>query len=261
DLLEDLGDRTLRDVDGSQQIILYQKACEIVPRLQRLSANAEDIPAFGRIYDRALVRTKAWKWLHWTIPGLLQRPATEQESNSLQQVFESIAGLLDAAPRRFAHRDFKAENLHLVSEAAATAKSPDTTEQIVMIDLQGGFMAPPEYDLVCLLYDLQVELDESFMADCFAKTRMNLPDRCDADLAALRSDALATLRLCKDIAHLVYASRVRKDSRRWHEIPRGLTLLDQTTRRLRSVFPEIQGLQSILPTLTLAFDSLKSPQE
>ena len=80
------------------------------------------------------------------------------------------------------------------------------------------------------------------------------------DLAAVRFNALATLRLCKDLSHLVYAASVRNDWRRWHEIPRGLALLSQTTRRLQPNFPEIQILHSILPALADAFESSKNPK-
>ncbi|MEO1993643.1 MAG: hypothetical protein ABGZ17_00025, partial [Planctomycetaceae bacterium] len=82
-----------------------------------------------------------WKWLHWTIPGLLGRPASDEESTSLHQVFDTLASLLDAAPHRLAHRDFKAENLHLVCEPAPNAPaSAAPTEQIVMIGVKGAFL-------------------------------------------------------------------------------------------------------------------------
>ncbi len=262
DLLEDVGGRTLMDVNGQEKIDLYREACSIVPRLQRLSSGADEIPAFGRIYDRALIESKAWKWLHWTIPGLLGRPASQAEEASLHLVSEGIASLLDDAPRRLAHRDFKAENLHLVREGDPGARGPDKPSgRIVMIDVQGAFMAPPEYDLVCLLYDLQVDLDEAFAMDCFRSTLPELPDRSDPERAALRFDALATLRLCKDVSHLVHAGRTRKDMRRWHEIPRGLALLDRTTGRLARTFPEIEALNSVIPALTLAARSSDSRRQ
>jgi len=262
DLLEDVGGRTLKDVDEPQRTALYREACSIVPRLQRLSSTTDEIPAFTRVFDHALIETKAWKWLHWTIPGLLGRPASDEESTSLHLVFDTLASLLDAAPRRLAHRDFKAENLHLVCEPAPNASaSAAPTDQIVMIDVQGAFMAPPEYDLVCLLYDLQVDLDEDFAMDCFHETLPDLPDPVDAEAAALRFDAIATVRLCKDISHLVHAGRVRKDTRRWHEIPRGLALLDRVTGRLTRTIPEIQTLNSVIHALTLATGSSDSSRQ
>ncbi len=251
DLLEDVGDRTLADARESARSDLYRQACDLVPSLQRLSARAQDIPAFGRIFDRALVETKAWKWLYWAIPGLLEREPEPREIHAVQSAFSRISDLLDDAPRRLAHRDFKAENLHLVGEA----------QRLVMIDVQGAFMAPPEYDLVCLLYDLQVDLDEDFVQESFLKTLPSLPDAPDLQTARLRFDALATVRLCKDISHLAYAARVRNDARRWHEIPRGLTLLDRATGRLGHTFPEIRELTSVIQTLTAAVGSSDSSSQ
>ncbi len=117
DLLEDVGDRTLADASESMRNDLYREACELVPRLQRLSARPESVPAFGRIFDRALIETKAWKWLHWTIPGLLGRQPSPEETIEVEAAFSRISALLDDAPRRLAHREFKAENLHLVAGA------------------------------------------------------------------------------------------------------------------------------------------------
>jgi len=260
DLLEDVGGRTLMHVDEPERSQRYSEACQLVPRLQKLSASAERIPAFGRIFDRRLIDTKAWKWLHWTIPGLLHRPATQEESRSFLELVEGFSALLDAAPRRLAHRDFKAENLHLVPKKANAAKNATGKEEweIVMIDVQGAFMAPPEYDLVCLLYDLQVDLDEKFAMECFRSSLADLPDSPDPELAAMRFDAIATLRLCKDISHLVHARRSRNDARRWHEIPRGLALLELSMGRLSRAFPETRALNSVIHALTLAASSSDS---
>lgn len=241
DLLEDVGDQTLGHVSGARRADLYAQACEIVTRLQRLEADASAIPAFGRVLDRSLLDTKAWKWLHWTIPLLLERPATQNEVEQTQRLFARIAELVESAPKRLSHRDYKAENLHL---------APAPRDALVMIDVQGAFLAPPEYDLVCLLYDLQTRLDENFVQDLFEATCSALPDRPVPATARLRFDALAVARLCKDVSHVVHAGRVRGDARRWHEIPRGLELLGRAAGRLESSFPEIETLNSVIQVLT-----------
>jgi hypothetical protein len=258
DLLEDVGDRTLADADESARNELYREACELIPRLQRLSAAPEEVAAFGRIFDRALIETKAWKWLHWTIPGLLEREPRPEETIEIEAAFSRISDLLDDAPRRLSHRDFKAENLHLVGGIKA---GKSQAERLVMIDVQGAFMAPPEYDLVCLLYDLQVDLDEDFVQKSFRAMLPMLPDRPDLPTAELRFDAIATIRLCKDISHLVHAARVRNDVRRWHEIPRGLSLLVRATGRLGHTFPEIRALISVIQALTAAVGSSDSSSQ
>ena len=239
DLLEDVGDQTLGDTRGSLRAELYRQACELVPRLQRLDADPDEIPAFARRFDRRLVQTKAWKWLHWTIPLLLDRPARPEEQADISRLFDRIADLALAAPLRLSHRDYKAENLHL-----------RPANELVMIDIQGAFLAPPEYDLVCLLRDLQQDLAEDFALECLERVRRELPDAPSAEQARLRFDALAVVRLCKDLSHVVHAGRIRGDTRRWHEIPRGLELLAQSAARLESTFSEISTLTSVIQVLT-----------
>ncbi len=263
DLLEDVGNRTLAMTAGAERLASYREACRLIPRLQRLRAPADRIPAFGRIFDRALVETKAWKWLHWTIPGLLGRDPHPDEARAVVSLFGKIATLLDRAPRRLAHRDFKAENLHLrTAPADADAGGARSTKTgLVMIDFQGAFLAPPEYDLACLLYDLQVDLDETLVKTCLDATRPALPDAPDPESFALRLDAIATLRLCKDLSHVVHAARALHDHRRFHEVPRGLALLKKTVGRLEHTFPETRTLTSVIHTLTAAAHSSDSPSQ
>jgi aminoglycoside/choline kinase family phosphotransferase len=245
DLLEDVGDRTLLDAEEPDRPRLYREACRLIPRLQSLDATPDAIPAYGRVYDRALVRTKAWKWLHWAVPGLLGRPPTPDERAQVEGGFERIADDLVDAPRRLSHRDFKAENLHLVADSA-------DAQRLVMIDVQGAFLAPPEYDLVCLLNDVQTDLDEVLTSELLEETLVSLPDPCPPEQAHRRFDALALMRLCKDVSHIVDASLNRGDLRRWDEIPRGLGLLDRAAQRLTTSFPEIRELTSVIHALTRA---------
>ncbi len=248
DLLEDVGSRSLLRADPAEREPLYREACALVARLQFLSASPERIPAFGRVYDRALVDTKRWKWLHWTIPGLLRREPMANEVRETGALFEAIGRLLDAAPRRLAHRDFKAENLHLLPTSSPVRERPE----LVLIDVQGAFMAPPEYDLACLLDDLQTDLDEALADRLLAEILPELPDRPEPDEARLRFDAIAVARLCKDVSHVVQAGLVRGDRRRWHEIPRGLALLGRAAERLEGRLPGISTLKSVIPALTAA---------
>lgn len=245
DLLEDVGTTNLLRVADAQRERLYRAACDFVPRLQRLTASAERIAAFGRRYDRALVESKGWKWIHWTIPGLLGRPASALERRETSALFSAIADLLEDAPRRLAHRDFKAENLHLLPTA--------TGDELVLIDVQGAFVAPPEYDLACLLCDLQVDLDPSLVNRLFEETIPRLPDRPELALARRRFDAIAVARLAKDVSHVVQAGLGRDDRRRWHEIPRGLRLLEQAAGCLAPDFPGIPTLNSVILALTTAY--------
>lgn len=245
DLLEDLGDRRLSDLRSEARETGYRAACALVPRLQALSAAPDTIPAFGRVFDAALVETKAWKWIHWAIPGLLGRTPRPSECKAIEKGFRLISEGLEQAPRRLAHRDFKAENL-LLRDGGVTPGGAG----LAMIDVQGAFLAPPEYDLVCLLHDLQVDLPELQARTLLRETLPALPDRPSPEQSALRFDQLALLRLCKDVSHVVQAGVERGDARRWHEIPRGLDLIAAAAIRLERGLPKIRELSSVIQALT-----------
>lgn len=262
ELLEDVGSRTLMAARGPERARLYGRACDFVPKVQRLRASPEQVPAFGRIYDRALLESKFWKFEHWTIPGLLGREAQADERDALAELTEKLSIEFENAPRRLAHRDFKAENLHWMPQEAKPGRGKaesDGDGHLVMIDVQGAFMAPPEYDLVCLLYDLQVELDEDLIAVLFEQTRPLLPDAPSLEEANRRFDLLAVARLCKDVSHVVEAGLVRNDRRRWHEIPHGLELLARAAGRQKHTFPCLRALTSVIPALTAEARSSDSP--
>lgn len=247
ELLEDLGPSALGEARGEHPDPLYAEACAIVPRLQRLSASADRIPAFGRALDRAVIESKGWKLLHWTIPLLLERPASAGETSAIEQLFTRIADLVTAAPQRLSHRDYKAENLHRRAN-----------RELVLIDLQGAWLAPPEYDLVCLLYDLQVGPPEALVQAQFGRIREQLPDAPSADEAQQRFDALAVARLCKDVSHVVHAGLVRGDRRRFGEISTGLELLSRATGRIGHEFPGVETLDSVIQALTRRVQSADS---
>ncbi len=262
DLLEDVGDRTLRDATGGEAEALYARACALIPRLQAIrperDGRGRSIAAFDRRYDRNLVDSKAWKWLEWTIPLLLGRPATTAERTATQQLFTRLGDLVLEGEMRLSHRDFKAENLHW-----QPAPDPPATgeNRLVMIDVQGALQAPVEYDLVCLLYDLQVELPDALREQCLSATLPRLAGAAAPALQRRRADALALMRLCKDIAHVTYAARVRGDGRRWSEIPRGLGSILAISGRLEHTFPEIRALTSVTHTLTRALGSSDSAEQ
>ena len=255
DLLEDLGPRTLLDLEGEAAAERYREACGLLPRLQSIRREAADVPAFGRRLDRALVATKAWKWLHWTLPLVLGREASAEETTATHAFFDHVARLCEDAPGVLAHRDFKAENLHLAPPARA-----GEPERLVMIDVQGAFLAPPEYDLVCLLCDLQTEVPPALVEALREATRPALPSQPGVEAFAERFDALAIARLCKDVSHVAHAALVRGDGRRWRELPRGLALLRQLAGRRRHTFPGLRALHSVIPALTAALDSADSPE-
>jgi aminoglycoside/choline kinase family phosphotransferase len=208
DLLEDLGSRELvevvRGAPGSRRE-LYAEACALVPRLQALRDPDGRLPAFRRRYDAALIETKARRFAAASLPAGFGRAPSPAEAAAVHEAFAAVADALAGAPARLAHRDFQSSNL-LVRDAPAGRR-------IAMVDLQGALLAPPEYDLVCLLRGSYVVLPEEEVHAQAELVRPRLPDAPDSDTFWRRFDLLTIVRKGKDHA-LWYelAARGRRDA-------------------------------------------------
>jgi len=239
ELLEDLGPRTLASAVATasrqERVALYTEAIGLIPRLQRLEDPAGEIPAFERRLDRTLFDYKADLFARWTLPEALGRGARASETEVVRKAFRWIAAQAAAAPARLAHRDFQSHNLHLCSDGRGG-------ERLVMIDIQGALLAPPEYDLVCLLRDSYVELPDEEIGSHLERIRPELPDRPDAEVFARRFDLLTLSRKGKDHARFVYAARSRGDARFTHH-------LSATVRALRSAAARVARLDRSLARL------------
>jgi aminoglycoside/choline kinase family phosphotransferase len=239
DLLEDLGPRTLASAAAGasprQRVALYTVAIGLVPRLQRLEDPSGELPAFNRSLDRALFDYKADLFARWSLPDALGREARTTEVNAVREAFRWIAAESAAAPARLAHRDFQSHNLHLCGDGSGG-------ERLVMIDIQGALLAPPEYDLVCLLRDSYLELPEDEVRFHLEQVRPRLPDRPDPESFARRFDLLTVSRKGKDHARFVYAARSRGERRY-------APYLSPTVRALRSAADRVADLDPSLGRL------------
>jgi aminoglycoside/choline kinase family phosphotransferase len=218
ELLEDLGDVSLAALaprlPAAERSALYAEACSLVPRLQRI-ADPGGVAAFSRRLDAAQL---AYKGDLFATHGLGREPSSAERA-CVRDAFARIAGIVESAPQRLAHRDFQSANLHV--------RETPQGRRLAMIDLQGAWLAPPEYDLVCLLRDSYVELSEAEIAQHFETTRRELPDRPDPDVAALRFALLGIARKGKDYARFLDVAARRSDRR-------SLAFLPTTLRHLRA---------------------------
>jgi aminoglycoside/choline kinase family phosphotransferase len=112
----------------------------------------------------------------------------------------------------------------------------------VLIDLQGAFLAPPEYDLVCLLRDSYVELPGAEIAHQLARVRPRLPDAPSPEELGRRFDLLTLARKGKDLARFLYAERARGDARYLRFAP-------ATVRHLRAAAAAAAARDATLATL------------
>jgi aminoglycoside/choline kinase family phosphotransferase len=245
-LLEDVGDVSLADLAPGlvpeARRSLYAEACGLIPRLQRV-ADPGGVAAFSRRLDAAQL---AYKAELFSEHGLAARgtAATPAERACVREAFARIAALAAAAPQRLAHRDLQSANLHV--------REGPPGHRLVMIDLQGAWLAPPEYDLVCLLRDSYVELPEEEIARHLEATRALLPDRPDPETAALRFAALGVARKAKDYARFVDVAARRGDRR-------ALVFLPTTWRHLRAAARGLAARDSAFRALEALVLSLPEP--
>jgi aminoglycoside/choline kinase family phosphotransferase len=118
-----------------------------------------------------------------------------------------------------------------------------------MIDLQGAFLAPPEYDLVCLLRDSYVELPDAEVEAHCARIRPALPDAPDCDAFAHRFDLLTLTRKAKDHARFLYAAGVRHDFRYLPFVPATVRFLHAAAARAVEREPELRPLAEMVAAL------------
>jgi len=240
DLLEDVGEVSLRraaaEASPEERRALYAEACSLIPRLQRV-ADPGDLPAFRRRLDSAQLAYKADLFARYG----LGRPAGPAEAQVVAEAFARVAGVCDKAPQRLSHRDFQSENLHTLPGTRGPT--------LVMIDLQGAFMAPPEYDAVCLLRDSYTELSDAEVTAHAAQVRAVLPDAPDPDEFALRFDLLTLTRKGKDLARYRYAITERGDSRYRDCLGPALRALRSAAPRAAQRDPQLAALAELIASL------------
>jgi len=244
DLLEDVGDLSLQSAAGGlaadARTGIYREACSLAPRIQAI-APAPGVAAFTRTLDAALFAYKADLVARYGLAAR-GRAATPAEAAVVRDAFAWIAAQMAAAPQRLAHRDFQSANLYVREGAPHGAR-------VWMIDLQGAFLAPPEYDLVSLLRDSYVELPEDEIAAHCAAVRPALPDAPDAETFARRFDLLTLTRKGKDHARFLYAARERGDERYLAYAPTTVRQLRRAAARASQRDARIADLAALLHEL------------
>jgi len=227
ELLEDVGDRSLRgaaqDAGADERRALYQAACDLVPRIQAIADPGPQVAAFRRRLDDDLIAYKGRLFASWVLAS--DRAAARE---CVDAAFAIIAASASDAPQRLAHRDLQSANIHL---------RPNGTP--VLIDLQGAFLAPPEYDLVCLLRDSYVDLDDAEVAAQAERVRSALPDAPQPDEFARRFDLLTISRKGKDLARFIQAASERGDERFMAYVPRTLRLVREAATRSAELDPRL----------------------
>ena len=227
-LIEDVGRESLeqaaRQRPADEVRALYAEACAWLARLQAV-APAPGVAAFDRRLDDSFFAYKASQVVEWVLPWALGPHAvTDAEATVVREAFALVAREVREAPQRLAHRDYKAANLHLRPGGLPGRR-------LAMIDLQGALLAPPEYDLVCLLRDSHVALDEELgSVPCSSRPGRRCPTRPDPEVFARRFTCSPSPATGKDLARYLYAARTRGDTRYLALLPRAAQTLRAAAR-------------------------------
>jgi aminoglycoside/choline kinase family phosphotransferase len=244
ELLEDAGDLSLADAaaeaSNAERRSLYAEACALVPRLQRIE-DPGDVEAFSRRLDPATFAYKADLFCTHSLTAAGTSP-TPAAAACVRRAFDAIARIAADAPLRLAHRDLQAQNILVIEGASIGAR-------LRLIDLQGALLAPPEYDLVCLLRDSYVELSAAEIAAHFEETRRQLPDAPEPELAIHRFDCLTLTRKGKDHARFLYAAATRGDRRYLAHVPTTVRHLRAAATRVAARDPAFAELAELIHAL------------
>ncbi|MEE3332238.1 MAG: phosphotransferase [Myxococcota bacterium] len=244
ELLEDVGRLTLEDVaangESPERSTLYGHAIDLIALLQRAPADTS-VPNYERHLDATLLDYKAEQICSWLIPSATGQAATLGEREAVGAAFGEIRRACASAPSVLAHRDFKAQNLHVLAEG-------DPRGRLVMIDLQGAFLAPPEYDAVCLLRDLHVALPDSEVEALLARLWPQLASEPPEQDFKRRFNLLTLSRAGKDLSRFLFAVHERGDERYRSFLPNGVRSLKAAAQALGDE-PCIADFSQILAAL------------
>ncbi len=237
--LEDFGDVSLyahaQRASAAETQALVAQALDFLPRLQRVVGDARGVEAFSRHLDAPYFAYKADLFARYSLADALGRAPSLAQDFALRDAFAFIAGEAARAPQRLSHRDFQSQNLLL--RPAGT---------LGLIDLQGAFLAPPEYDFVGLLRDSYLELPETCVDAELARVRPALPDAPDAASFRARFELLTLTRKGKDHARFLYAARERGDTRYLAFAPRTGRMLARAATRAAGLDVRIARVAELL---------------
>lgn len=177
-VLEDLGDRILRDVleasNETEREVLLHRAIKLIARIQAVTPLAYEL---NSVASRLKFDTEKLLWeldffkTHY-FGTLKQRPLPKLEDKAVCSEFLDLSSELERRASVLCHRDFHAANLML-----------DDAGNLRIIDHQDARIGSAAYDLVSLLLDrITVPPSAEWLAD---KRRFFLHERLNLGLEAL----------------------------------------------------------------------------
>lgn len=149
-LLSDLGSTTyLHQLTHDSAHKLYIDAIDALVLIQ-VQSQPEIFPE----YDRALLLKELMLFPDWYISKHLGLTLTENQSATLNKVFDALLANNLAQAQVYVHRDYHSRNLMVLEKG-----NPG------ILDFQDAVYGPITYDLVSLLRDAYIQWDEEMVLD------------------------------------------------------------------------------------------------
>lgn len=149
-LLSDLGSTTyLHQLNNDSAHKLYVDAIDALVLIQ-----AQSKPDVLPEYDRALLHRELMLFPDWYIGKHLGMTLSDQQTEVLNKIFDTLLANNLAQPQVYVHRDYHSRNLMVLPRG-----NPG------ILDFQDAVYGPITYDLVSLLRDAYIQWDEEMVLD------------------------------------------------------------------------------------------------
>lgn len=154
-LLEDLGDEGILDADGRPVPERYEAAARCVALLHAEPFEPEigtkDRPYRVPDFDRDAMAVEVSLMVDWFLPRLTGRPATREERERFDAVWDGLFDSIEGAERRLVLRDFHSPNILWRAERKDCGR-------VGLLDFQDAMIGPSAYDLASLAQDARADV-------------------------------------------------------------------------------------------------------
>jgi aminoglycoside/choline kinase family phosphotransferase len=234
-LLSDLGSTTyLHQLNNDTAHKLYIDAIDALILLQTQS-KPEALPP----YDRALLLRELQLFPDWYIGQHLKLTLDDEQTASLNKVFEMLLANNLAQPQVYVHRDYHSRNLMVLP-----AGNPG------ILDFQDAVFGPITYDLVSLLRDAYVQWDEAMVLDWMIRyweraKKAGLPVNPDIDSFYRDFEFMGLQRHLKIIG--IFSRLAYRDGKEAYlrDIPLVMEYALKTARRYSALIPLVRLLEKL----------------
>ncbi len=148
-LLQDFGDISFNKAlqqNSSLELDLYQKACLVLVKLQKLTTKPEILS-----YNNYVLLKEAWLFIDWYLPWQKKSATVLQKAfykNELLKLFDK----LNKQNQCLVLRDYHVDNLMLFNY--------NNSQEVGLLDFQDALIGSVAYDLVSLLEDARRDVDK-----------------------------------------------------------------------------------------------------